>query len=160
MANLTGQRQIFSGDTSVIDTSATAPALSRAMDEVGNEYVYLAGVASTVTGKCVTFTPTGSTVILAADAIGPVAVAMNYNVSPSNWSWYQVYGKATASVADATTGAVISLFISGTTGYLGITDVAGDVVVGAFYMSGTSTGGTAAVTVWLNNPIVTNIAIN
>ena len=160
MANLTGPQQLVHGNTTVIDTTLQAPVLSRAYDESGNQYVYLGGVASTVAGKSVTFDTSGSTKIFAADDIGPVAVAMARNISASNYAWYQVYGKATATIADATSGTKISLFISGTAGYLGMTDVAGDFVVGAFYISGTSTGGTADVTVWLNYPVVTNIALN
>ena len=58
------------------------------------EFIYLAGVASTVTGSWVTFDQDGNTTaLLAANAIGPVAVAMGANVA-SSYGWYQIYGKA------------------------------------------------------------------
>lgn len=58
------------------------------------EFIYLKGVASTVAGSWVTFNmDDGSTTLLAANAIGPVAVAMSANVA-NQYGWYQVFGKA------------------------------------------------------------------
>jgi hypothetical protein len=60
----------------------------------GGEFVYLLGVASTAIGSWVTFNrDDGSTALLAANAIGPVAVAMSANVA-SQYGWYQITGKA------------------------------------------------------------------
>ena len=58
------------------------------------KFIYLKGVASTAVGSWVTFNlDDGSTDLLAANAIGPVAVAMSANVA-SQYGWYQIYGKA------------------------------------------------------------------
>lgn len=88
------------------------------------EFVYLKGVASTVIGSWVTYNlDDGSTDLLAANAIGPVAVAMSANVA-NQYGWYQVYGKAVgkalASYADnglvyatATAGSIDDAVVAG-----------------------------------------------
>jgi hypothetical protein len=58
------------------------------------EFIYLKGVASTAIGSWVTYNmDDGSTALLAANAIGPVAVAMSANVA-NQYGWYQIQGKA------------------------------------------------------------------
>ena len=65
------------------------------------EFIYLAGVASTVVGSVVTYNPDDhTTALLVANAIGPVAVAMSINVA-SQYGWYQIYGKAVGKVLAA-----------------------------------------------------------
>lgn len=60
------------------------------------EFIYLKGVASTAIGSWVTFNDDDySTALLAANAIGPVAVAMSANVA-NQYGWYQIRGKAIA----------------------------------------------------------------
>ena len=88
------------------------------------EFVYLKGVASTAIGSWVTYNlDDGSTDLLAANAIGPVAVAMSANVA-NQYGWYQVYGKAVgkalASYADnglvyatATAGSIDDAVVAG-----------------------------------------------
>lgn len=88
------------------------------------EFVYLNGVASTVIGSWVTYNlDDGTTNLLAANAIGPVAVAMSANVA-NQYGWYQVYGKAVgkalASYADnglvyatATAGSIDDAVVAG-----------------------------------------------
>lgn len=59
------------------------------------EFIYLAGVASTAVGSWVTFNQDDhTTALLAANAIGPVAIAMSANTSATSYGWYQIYGKA------------------------------------------------------------------
>jgi hypothetical protein len=59
------------------------------------EFVYLAGIASTAIGSWVTFNrDDGTTALLAANAIGPVAVAMSANDAATKFGWYQITGKA------------------------------------------------------------------
>lgn len=61
---------------------------------LAGEFIYLKGVASTVVGSWVTYNmDDGTTALLVADAIGPVAVAMSINVA-SQYGWYQIQGKA------------------------------------------------------------------
>lgn len=88
------------------------------------EFIYLKGVASTEVGSWVTFNQDdNSTALLAANAIGPVAVAMSANVA-DQYGWYQIYGKAVgkalASFADnanvyatATAGSVDDAVVAG-----------------------------------------------
>lgn len=58
------------------------------------EFIYLLGLAATAIGTWVTYNQDdNSTTLLAANAIGPVGVAMSANVA-SQWGWYQISGKA------------------------------------------------------------------
>lgn len=88
------------------------------------EFIYLKGVASTAIGSWVTFNADDySTTLLAANAIGPVAVAMSANVA-SQYGWYQITGKAIGLVlagfvddanvyATATAGSVDDAVVAG-----------------------------------------------
>lgn len=88
------------------------------------EFIYLKGVASTAVGSWVTYNQDDwSTALLAANAIGEVAVAMSANVA-SQYGWYQISGKAVgkalASYADnalvyatATAGSVDDAVVAG-----------------------------------------------
>lgn len=98
----------------------------RATDETygAGEFIYLLGVASTAVGSWVTYNlDNGGTALLAANAIGPVGVAMSANVA-SQYGWYQISGKAVgkalASYADnglvfatATAGSVDDAVVDG-----------------------------------------------
>jgi hypothetical protein len=65
------------------------------------EFIYLQGVDSTAVGSWVTYnSDDNTTTLLAANAIGPVAVAMSASVA-STYGWYQISGKA---VGKALTG--------------------------------------------------------
>jgi hypothetical protein len=89
------------------------------------EFIYLAGVASTAVGSWVTFNlDDGTTALLAANAIGPVAISMSANTAATSYGWYQIYGKAVglclASFADngncyatATAGSVDDAIVAG-----------------------------------------------
>lgn len=88
------------------------------------EFIYLKGVASTVVGSWVTYDQDdNTTALLAANAIGPVAVAMSANVA-DQYGWYQIYGKAVgkalAAYADndlvyatATAGSIDDAVVAG-----------------------------------------------
>ena len=90
----------------------------------GGEFIYLKGLAATAVGTWVTYnTDDMSTTLLAANAIGPVAIAMSACVA-SNFGWYQIAGKAQglalASFADngnvyatATAGSVDDAVVAG-----------------------------------------------
>ena len=89
------------------------------------EFIYLKGVASTVAGSWVTFLQDdNSTVLLAANAIGPVAIAMSANVT-NQYGWYQIYGKA---VGLALTGYLDNalVYATATAGSVDDAVVAGD----------------------------------
>ncbi|MFQ5356632.1 MAG: hypothetical protein ACE5DY_09160 [Mariprofundaceae bacterium] len=88
------------------------------------EFIYLLGVASTAVGSAVTYNADdGSTALLAANAIGPVAFAMGANVA-SSYGWYQIEGKAVGKVlagfadnancyATATAGSIDDAVVAG-----------------------------------------------
>src|SRR4029450_2020625 len=58
------------------------------------EFIYLKGVALTVVGSAVLYNPDDfATSLLAANDIGPVAVAMSASVA-GQFGWYQIQGKA------------------------------------------------------------------
>jgi hypothetical protein len=84
----------------IADTSTTAKhalgTIVRAKDPTygAGEFIYLKGLAATAIGTWVTYNmDDGGTTLLAANAIGPVAVAMSANVA-SQYGWYQIQGKA------------------------------------------------------------------
>lgn len=81
------------------------------------EFIYLKGVASTVVGSWVTYNmDDGTTALLAANAIGPVAVAMSANAAATSFGWYQIQGKAVgkAAAAYADNGLVYATATAGT----------------------------------------------
>ena len=104
------------------------------------EFIYLQGVASTAVGSWVTYNmDDGSTALLAADAIGPVAVAMAATVA-NEYGWYQISGKAVGLCATgfADNGNV---YATATAGTIDDAVVAGDRVKNA---KGASAIGTPA----------------
>mgnify|MGYP000866601457 CR=1 FL=1 len=108
------------------------------------EFIYLAGASSTAVGTWVTYnTDDGSTTLLAANAIGPVAIAMSANVA-SQYGWYQIQGKAVGKVL---TGFVdnANVYATSTAGSVDDAVVAGDRVKGAVGASaiGTPSAGLA-----------------
>ncbi len=105
------------------------------------EFIYLKGVASTVVGSWVTYNmDDGSTTLLAANAIGPVAVSMSINVA-SQYGWYQIHGKAVglALTAYADNGLV---YATSTAGSIDDAVVAGDRVKNALGASAVGTPST------------------
>lgn len=89
------------------------------------EFVYLSGVASTVVGSWATYNmDDGSTALLAANAIGPVGVAMSANIV-NQFGWYQIGGKASGA---ALTGFVdnANTYATATAGSVDDAVVAGD----------------------------------
>jgi hypothetical protein len=118
------------GLQAIADTSTTQNhalgRIEKAVDDTygAGEFIYLKGVASTAIGSWVTYNlDDGSTALLVANAIGPVAVAMSANVA-SQYGWYQISGKAVglclASYADnglvwgtATPGSVDDAVVDG-----------------------------------------------
>lgn len=91
------------------------------------EFIYLAGVASTAVGSWVTINlDDGSTTLLAANAIGPVGVAMSANVA-SQYGWYQISGKAVGkALADYADNGLV--FATATAGSVDDAVVDGDMV--------------------------------
>jgi len=101
--------------------------IARAEDPTlgAGEFVYLKGLAATAIGSWVTYSLSdGTTALLAANAIDPVAVAMSANVA-NQYGWYQITGKA---VGLALTGFVdnANVYATATAGSVDDAVVAGD----------------------------------
>ena len=114
----------FPVSTVFASTDLDLPALMETYREGGNEYICLQGVASTVVGSVVTFDELGVSTLLAANAIGLVAIAQAIVDTTSKRGWYLVRGscqaKVSASFADnancyatATAGEVDDAIVAG-----------------------------------------------
>ena len=117
------------------------------------EFIYLHGVASTAVGSWVTYnSDDNSTALLAANAIGPVAVAMSANVA-SQFGWYQIQGKAVgkALAAFADNGNV---YATATPGSIDDAVVAGDRVKGAKGASAVDTPETGLAEFEISRPFM------
>jgi len=123
-------------NTTVIGTQAIATTSTTQQHPLGTrikavdatygegEFIYLKGLAATAVGSWVTFNQDdNTTALLAANAIGPVAIAMSANVA-DQYGWYQIYGKAVGKVlaayadnglvyATATAGSVDDAVVAG-----------------------------------------------
>ena len=94
------------------------------------EFIYMKGLAATAVGEWVTFNQDdNSTALLAANAIGPVAVSMSANVA-DQYGWYQVYGKAVGK-ALALFADNANVYATSTAGSVDDAVVAGDRVKSA-----------------------------
>jgi len=154
MANLTSKVQIFSGDTTIIDTVQQYPFLTKASDENGNEYIYLTGVGSTILGSNVTYDENGLTALIVANAVGPVGVAMAIINTTSKFGWYQIFGSAEACVI-TTTSDNTAVGFETTAGYVGDGAASGDFIIG--YVCRESSGSTTGVyTVQLSYPFASD----
>lgn len=120
----------------------------------GKEYIYLKGVANTAANLAVTYDEAGVTALLAANAVGPVAIAQAATVA-STWGWYQVKGPTTVVSNDdvADNGNV---YATATAGKVDDAVVAGDRVKNA-WLRGARTGA-GNVAAQINYPFVDDIA--
>ena len=151
MAELTGRVQIFSGNTANVDTVKAHTLLTRAFDTNDREYIYLTGCSSTIVGSWVTYDEAGLTTLLAANAVGPVAVAMAITDSTAEYGWYCIFGECEADlVASVADNALLGR--ETTDGKAGDGCSAGDAITGA--VSRDSTTAAAVATVQLCYPSV------
>lgn len=157
MAILTGYTQIFSGDTAQVDTTKQHVLGTRAMDDDGNEYIYVQGCTSGAAGSWVTLDEALVTTLAVADAQGRVAVLMAALDATTDYGWAQIYGKNT--IALALTGFADNglVYLTSTDGSVDDSAVTEDKIVGAFGRSALSDG---VITVELNYPQVFNEAID
>lgn len=107
-------------------------------DYGAGEFIYLKGVASTAVGSWVTYNADDfSTALLAANAIGPVAVAMSACVA-NEFGWYQISGKAIGkALANYADNGLV--YATATAGSVDDAVVAGDRVKGALGASAVGT---------------------
>lgn len=114
----------FPVSTVFASTDLDLPALMETYREGGKEYICLQGVASTVVGSVVTFDELGVSTLLAANAVGLVAIAQAIVDTTSKRGWYLVRGSCQAKVsagfvdnancyATATAGEVDDAIVAG-----------------------------------------------
>lgn len=118
------------------------------------EFIYLKGVASTVVGSFVTYNmDDGTTALLAANAIGPVATAMSINDAATSYGWYQIKGKAVGKVAAsfADNGLV---YATATAGTADDAVVAGDRVKNCLGASAIGTPSTGLAEMEMDHPFM------
>ena len=118
------------------------------------EFIYLKGASSTAVGSWVTYNQDdNSTTLLAANAIGPVAVSMSANSASTNYGWYQISGKA---IGKALTGFLDNANVYGTSTAGSVDDavVAGDRVQGAKGASAVDTPSTGLAEFEIARPFV------
>lgn len=153
MAEFTGI--ISPGDiTEVYSRTAVQPG-TRIFDQDGNEYIFLRGVASTVAGSWVTYDMSAEyqTTLLAANAIGPVAVAMAAIVAGKH-GWYQIWGKAVGCAYDILDANDV-VGRTGADGYVGDGPPAGDIIYNAICRSAMeSESGNTTTTFEIHYPFV------
>lgn len=117
------------------------------------EFIYLKGLDTTAVGTWVTYNmDDGSTTLLAANAIGPVAVAMSANVTGS-YGWYQIQGKA---IGKALTGYLDNalVYATATAGSVDDAVVAGDRVKNALGASAVGTPSTGLAEFEIQRPFM------
>lgn len=133
------------GSQAIADKSTTANhplgMIVRAVDPTygAGEFIYLKGAASAVLGDWVTYNADdGTSTLLAANAIGPVAVAMAATTA-SYYGWFQIHGKA---IGRCLTGLASNnrVWITATGGSVDDSSVAGDGVNNAKTASGATVG--------------------
>ena len=127
----------------------------RATDPVygAGEFIYLLGVASTAVGSWVLYNPDNfSTSLLAANDIGPVAVAMSANVA-SQYGWYQIQGKAIGKALAAFADNA-NVYSTATAGSIDDAVVAGDRVKNAKGASAVDTPSTGLAEFEIERPWV------
>lgn len=154
MANLTGLSTFYHGDTVIQDTSQQVPLGTRSFEANGDEWIYLRGTASVLTGLWVRFDENYTTALVDADDVGPLAVAGTTHTA-STYGWFQIKGVSTTAANDKAVAANVALYLTATGGYVDDADVAGDLIEGAVSRAASSG---SSFTVWLNYPIVYNVA--
>lgn len=152
MGKLSGHKQVFHGAVDVIDASQLEKLGVRAIDETGNEFIYLKGVASVGVGSWVTLNENYETALLVAGAVGPVAIAAAAIDSTSEFGWFQIFGVNKDAKTD-TIATDSALYIDGTAGRVDDLGVSGDLVIGAYSMTADSSN---VATVFIIYPSVSS----
>lgn len=122
-------------------------------DRGGGEFIWLKGAANVALGSWVTYNADdGSVTLLAANAIGSVAVAMGATIA-STAGWYQISGKA---VGKALAGFVddANVYATATAGSVDDAVVAGDRVKNAKGASALDAPGTGLAEFEISRPFM------
>src|SRR5574341_1422297 len=113
-----------------VDTTQRNEVGTIRSDKLGNEYVYMQGVASTVLGTWVVYDELYVTTRLVANGLGAVAIAMAAIDATTSFGWWQIRGKASglclANYADNA-----KVWATATAGSVDDADVAVDLIINA-----------------------------
>lgn len=138
-----------------VGTTQLMPLGTRITDTNGNEFIYMKGVSGvTATSNWVSFDEDHVTTLLAANAVGRVAVAMGVCDANTKFGWFQIYGKCAVAATDAV-AVDKQVYIDATAGRVDDGAVTGDIVIGAITRSTDSS--TNIATVELNYPMVSDV---
>src|SRR5688572_7162952 len=158
MAQLIGSSLAAVGAPGEVHTSQLNPLGKRAFDTLGNEVIYLKGVASTVLGSWVNFD--GGTVFetalldtgVAATQLGRIAVASAAIVA-DRWGWYYVGGTLIVGNTEAGATDAKNVFSVAVAGSVDDSGAGAEVLVfNAFYVGAADTPASGKAYFALNNP--------
>lgn len=153
-ASITDQAVV--GQPGDVHTTArnTVGTRAKGLDALGGaaEYIYLQGCASTIVGSVVTFDEAGVTTLIAANAKGPVAVAMGITDATTEYGWYAIQGTHPVdTVNDSADNSTVGR--ETTDGKVGDGRAAGDEIANWFQRASTA-GGAAVVNHQFDHPFV------
>lgn len=123
----------------VADLKANMGQRCFGFDTTGNvaEYIYLTGCTSTIVGSVVTYDEAGLTALIAANAVGPVAIATAIVDATTKAGWYGIAGTfLTDVVANCADNAKLGR--ETTDGKVGDGAASGDVITGAVSRAATT----------------------
>jgi hypothetical protein len=131
-----------------VDTTAKNPLGMRThgVDDFGNtaEFIYMQGVGSVIVGSVVTFDEAGVTTLIAANAKGPVAVAMGILDATTKFGWFCIQGTVKCDVvANSADNSTVGR--ETTDGKIGDGRAAGDQIANAFQRETVTTAALAYV---------------
>lgn len=137
----TGAASASVGELTDVHTTAQNALGTRitGRDSTGNsaEFIYLTGVASTIVGSVVTYDELGITTLLAANAKGPVAVAMGIVDAVTKFGWYCIQGTVLVdTVANSADNSMVGR--ETTDGKVGDGRAAGDQIANWFQRAATT----------------------
>lgn len=140
-AKITGPASAAAGAIGTVYTTAPMAlgTVVTGTDTLGNfaEFIMLAGCASTIVGSVVTYDEAGATTLLAANAVGPVAVALAITDATTEYGWYGITGTfPTDVVANCADNAKLGR--ETTDGKVGDGFAAGDAITGAVSRAATT----------------------
>lgn len=145
---------VVEDDNGYVTTPALGTIVTATDPDLGTgEFIYLAGLASTVEGSVVVFNASDfSTKLAVANDIGPIATAMGATVA-STKGWYQISGKGVAKVATGFADNA-NCYLTATAGTIDDAVVAGDYVFGMKGASAIDTPSTGLAYVEMQRPFV------
>lgn len=120
------------------------------------EFIYLAGVASTVVGSVVLYDQFLGTTTLApaTGGKGPVAVSMSINAAATSFGWYQVAGAAVVKAPNAMAVGAEVFMLAATPGSVDDAPVAGEQILNAVVSTTTGNPSTGLAVIQVNRPFL------